>query len=451
MKMRMKIVVFALVVSVVWAVNLFWVDAVQPVVSADLAVANVNGKNAEWQAVNVFQKNKGLVGVISFISMLALGLFMFVPRGKEEKPVEAGVASKVALFALLGFIIIATSGCRKPYDVPEYGDISTSETGFLVKLEGDTANQAKFNSVQFLEEKKVSTKRVQIVHRWNQTGYWGTEGKWIPIVRLIKVDRSPVTRQWEAKVGPDGKVVPGGDAIWIESADSVGFSMGWSISGYVKEEDAATFLYMYPSGSLAVVMDGEIRARVLEVAANVAAGFKLDILRDKKIQLATEVKKNITEFFATRGITITTVGMYGGMTYENPEIQKSIDQTFISQQEKVNAAAFLDAQRDKNARIQSEAIAVAEASRSKAQGTADGNYMIAQAEAKGIEAINEAIAKANNNPMLIQLKGFEVEKARIEKWNGDYRGMTIVGSGANTWVGIGNNTPTNVAVPAVAK
>ena len=42
-----------------------------------------------------------------------------------------------------------------------------------------------------------------------------------------------------------------------------------------------------------------------------------------------------------RGITITTIGQFGGMTYENTKIQDAIDQVFISQQEKERAAAAL--------------------------------------------------------------------------------------------------------------
>lgn len=38
------------------------------------------------------------------------------------------------------------------------------------------------------------------------------------------------------------------------------------------------------------------------------------------------------------------VGMVGGMTYENPEIQKAIDKTFIAQQEKVVNLARFEAQ-----------------------------------------------------------------------------------------------------------
>jgi regulator of protease activity HflC (stomatin/prohibitin superfamily) len=125
------------------------------------------------------------------------------------------------------------------------------------------------------------------------------------------------------------------------------------------------------------------------------------------------------------------------MTYENPKIQDAIDQTFVSQQEKVNASAFLDAQKDKNARINSEAVALAEASRAKAKGEADG-----------IEFINQALAKANNNPQLIELRQIEVEKARIDKWNGTYP-STVAGAGAQTWVGLSQKD--EVAPVAVKK
>jgi regulator of protease activity HflC (stomatin/prohibitin superfamily) len=171
-------------------------------------------------------------------------------------------------------------------------------------------------------------------------------------------------------------------------------------------------------------MNSEIRGRVQMTSANFSAQYKLDDLRNKKNEMAKKVQEDVIEFFKTRGITITMVGMFGGMTYENPKIQDAIDQTFVSQQEKVNASAFLDAQKDKNARINSEATALAEASRSKAKGEADG-----------IEFINVALAKANNNPQLIELRQIEVEKARIDKWNGTYP-STVAGAGAQTWVGL---------------
>jgi len=77
---------------------------------------------------------------------------------------------------------------------------------------------------------------------------------------------------------PDGR----DQAIRIESADSVGFSMGFTCTGFIAEEDASKFLYWYPSGALADVIDREVRGRIQQSAAEVAAKYPLDQLRSRK-------------------------------------------------------------------------------------------------------------------------------------------------------------------------
>ena len=236
-------------------------------------------------------------------------------------------------------------GC-KPYDLPEFREIDTSETGFLIPLEGDTTNQRTFDSESYLNERKVATKRVQIPHRWVQTGRLPSSGRWIGTVRLIKVDRSPITREWTADntSGTSAR----NQAIWIESKDSVGFSVGFNCTSFIKEEDTAKFLYMYRNKSLAQMMDTEIRARIQAVAAEVASRYDLDVLRARKQEIIDEVRKNVIPFFTERGISITTIGMFGGFTYENPKIQAAIDETFVAQQLKViSEAQFLAQQKKK--------------------------------------------------------------------------------------------------------
>src|SRR5262249_44062829 len=105
---------------------------------------------------------------------------------------------RIMIFVLfcLALVLIGTSSCVRSYDRPEYVEIDTSETGFLIPLEGDMAEQVKFQSEDFLKQHKVAAKRVQITHRWSQEGRWPTDGRWIPTVRLVKVNRSPVTREW---------------------------------------------------------------------------------------------------------------------------------------------------------------------------------------------------------------------------------------------------------------
>ena len=325
-----------------------------------------------------------------------------------------------------------TSGCMKAYDKPEFVEIDTSETGFLIPLEGDTTQQAKFQSEEYLKQRKVAAKRVQITHRWSQEGRLANDGRWLPTVRLVKVNRSPVTREWNTPqtTVANGAIQRSDKAIWIESGDSVGFSMGFTCTGFISEDDAAKFLYWYPSGSLADVMDREARGRIQQIAAEVAARYPLDALRSKKQEISDAVKLDLTNFFAARGITITTVGMFGGMTYENPAIQKAIDETFIAQQLKTVSEAKFDAQKKENERIELEASAIAEKARREALGQADARTTAAKAEAEAIRMINTAAQEAQSNPLLLQLKSLEVEKARVEKWDGRYPQWWMAGNAA---------------------
>src|SRR5262245_57349858 len=213
---------------------------------------------------------------------------------------------RIAIFgSLLGsaLVLIGTSSCVRPFDRPEYVEIDTSETRFLIPLEGDSTEQVKFQSVDFLTQHKVAAKRVQITHRWSQEGRWPTDGRWIATVRLIKVNRSPVTPEWvTTQTTSSGVAIQRADkAIWIESGDSVGFSMGFTCTAFIPEEDASRFLYWYPSGSLADVMDKEFRGRIQQAAAEVAAKYPLDGLRSRKQEIADAVKVDVTNFFATRG------------------------------------------------------------------------------------------------------------------------------------------------------
>ena len=207
-------------------------------------------------------------------------------------------------------------------------------------------------------------------------------------------------------------------AIWVESDDSVGFSMGFTATGYIREEDAAKFLYWYPSGSLSQVMDTEVRARVQAAVAAVAAGYPLDGLRSKKEEMVEAARKDVIPFFAERGITITTVSQFGGMTYENPEIQKAIDNVFIAQQEKAVNRAKFEAQQKANERIELEAKALAEKARVAAKGEADAKLTAAEAEAQALVKLAEAVKNAG--PGVMVLRQIEIEQKKAERWDGKY-------------------------------
>lgn len=68
-------------------------------------------------------------------------------------------------------MMVFTAGYfRKPYDKPEYKEIKPNETAFVFPLENDLNKQSKFQSAELLAQNKIASKRIQITHRWNQTG-----------------------------------------------------------------------------------------------------------------------------------------------------------------------------------------------------------------------------------------------------------------------------------------
>lgn len=390
------------------AFNSFEATGASTLVANQLALNAVNGGNAEFIAQYSYNHLMHLNFWAVFMTILVASAMWL----KELKK-ASGVA---ALFALMS--VLSLPSC-KPYQKPVYKEIKSNETAFVIPLEGDGASQVKFDSKAALEKHKVATKRIEVPTRWNQTGRGPGSGEWIPTVTVIIVDRSPLTRNWEAGSNGTSRV---DQAIWVESSDSVGFSMGFNCTAFIKEEDTSQFLYWYSSGSLATVMDSEIRGRVQRVAAEESAKLPLDDLRDKKNQIAAAIQADVIPFFAERGITITTVGMFGGMTYENPEIQKSIDNVFVAQQQKNVALAKYDAQKKENERVILEAEGVAKQKTIAAEAEAKQRQIQADAEAHAIATLTKSIAEGGSN--YLNYKQMEISLKQAERWDGSLPKIT---------------------------
>jgi hypothetical protein len=349
---------------------------------------------------------------------------------------------KFIMFAILAAFSMSLTGCVKPVEPKVLVTASPNETMFVVPLVGENQKtQDKFNSEEYFSQKKVAVREFQVPHRWLQTGRMEFNGKWIPAVSVIKVDRSPVTIAFDVAKETEAPV-------WVESSDSVGFSTGFSISAMIEEQDTAKFLYRYQAASLRDVIIREVRARIQAVAADFAAKHPLDKLRGMKTEMMNAIRLDVVPFFKERGINITTIGQFGGMTYENKDIQMAIDKVFIAQQEKETAKAALDAVADINKKTaalaeQEKANAItlatgqAEAVRLTAEAVAKGNLLKAQADAQGIESVAAATQKAASNPLFIQVRQLDVELKKIEKWAGAVPTIVVgADSKANLFMGL---------------
>jgi len=321
-----------------------------------------------------------------------------------------------------------SGGCRKPYNKEIFQEIESYETAFVIPLEGDVSDQVVLGSVDELRAMQVEIKRIPIPQRFHQTGRRGWQGEWIPTVRVITVDRRPITREWtaDANSGTNQR----NEAIWIESADSIEFSVGFTCTAYIDKPGTADFLYQYSSQSLAETMDSEIRAQIQSRAAEVASQYNLSELRARKQEIIDAVRVTIIPFFAERGITITTVGMFGGLNYKNQEIQDAIDAVFRAQTDEETALAELAAQRNRNQTIELAAEAAANAVRIKAQGEADA-----------INSVTEAIDTSGD--IYLAYLGKMNRRAEISQWDGAYPrqlwNMTSGGGGGG--VGVLVSTP----------
>jgi hypothetical protein len=233
------------------------------------------------------------------------------------------------IFSLLAVAFVVTIGCG-PYKVEMPVDIEPDETAFMVKLEGDTlSGQAKFESVEFLEERKVSTKRVILPQRDRSTGrmYWSYE--WIPTARVIKISRKPVQREWTDDT--DSGTSNTYQKLHVESLDSVGFGVGATIMARVDAQNAATFVYYFNGQQLETIIDGPVRGYALSLLSEAFGQMNLEACKKDKTRVFNETRKALISKFTTMGITIDFFGASEGLTYDNAKIQAAIDDQVVSE------------------------------------------------------------------------------------------------------------------------
>lgn len=313
-------------------------------------------------------------------------------------------------------VTIFIPGCFRPFAPVKLEQIKTNEEAFMIPLTKDNKTQTSTNNEAYLKDKLLNVKQVQIPQQWVQRGYeWMgmPNGEWRDGGVLIKVDKSPVTREWTADTatGTSNK----NEAIWVMTSDQVEFSTGWTITARIAStEDAVTFLHNYPNGQLSNVLDSEVRAKIQSEFGIEVTDLPMEQLRKKATPHIARVVKDVEEFFKKRGISITNLGITGGFVYKNPTIQEKLVEVFNAEQEKSIAMAQTDAQKERNNKVQLEAEAKSNAAKKQAEGEAAAIQSVADAKAYEIGKAKE------NLETYLELKKLEIDSKRVEKWNGSY-------------------------------
>jgi molybdopterin-biosynthesis enzyme MoeA-like protein len=349
MKYRITLTVLFFLLAV-----LFYVvgqSSVSDVATSEIAVSQTNGGAAEYVAAHEANPNNLLNLYLCFAAPLVVIMWCYSILKSNIKRKNSFIP--VGAFVALAVLIV---GCRGPAEVDEYVEIDTSETAFVISL-SDANTQDQLQSVEFLRENQVSVKRIKISHVKKSTGRYSWNYEWISGIRVVVVDRSPVSREWTHN--EETGSTPSNQAFTVESAESIDFQIGATCTAMITEEDAALYLYHFPGKPLEEVMDENIRSFVQAQLFEKFGKLTLEEARTQKSDVFSTVRAEAVSHFAEMGITITSLGGSDGMVYSDPKVQDQINQNFAAQQEEERSRARATAQSIDNERILEEAYVYA--------------------------------------------------------------------------------------------
>jgi hypothetical protein len=247
-------------------------------------------------------------------------LLWWKPIVKLIRTAGTGVAG-----LLLVGVLLSTTGCMGPAKVLPLEVVGPNETAFVIPMEGDSTKQAKFESVDFLKAHKVLSKRIEIPVRERSTGrgWWSYE--YIPMARVIRVDRNLVTREWTSD-DKSGTTIKN-EALSVASLDSINFHLGVNMTASILEEDAPLYLYWHGQKPLAEVVDSNVRGYLQGIMANEFGKRTLEAGKKEKAEIFNLANTETITKFKKVGITISYVGAAGGLMFDDPAIQTKINET----------------------------------------------------------------------------------------------------------------------------
>lgn len=295
--------------------------------------------------------------------------------------------------ALLFAMAVMFTGCVRPYDKPEYVEIGPNETAFVIPMFTDdnvkTEDQVHLNeNVEFYQRNMVSSKLIQIPHKWIKTGRFARSGYYKGTVRVITVDLTPRSGNWL----PNDK-----NAIKVETAASQGITIPMSYTIRIKPEDAALYLSYYKAVDFQSVIDTQINRFFAQEAGKSFHNVEYkDVAKQRDIILSDAVEKTKAHFKA-QGITIDQLAIVDGLVYDDKSLQTNIDEQakiqaqIVLEEQKANLITKQKANKIAEANIEAD-VARAKAStldielkRARAMQEIENTKLIAQAQAEAIK------------------------------------------------------------------
>lgn len=276
------------------------------------------------------------------------------------------VAAIIPVAAMLALTNPAQAFFEKT-DRTEIVPIFPNESAFWIPNQGDVkGKQVQMESVEYLNANKIAARNFQIPHA-KLTGSAGASifsgwDYYVPTGRLIKVDRTPFSREWVDATDRGTSMQKEG--FPCQTQEGLNITVGVSIGTSVAEADAAKFLYRFgvkpPPGqlsndgraidndgniifasvwhgrSLREVMDDVGRKYVQTLACGQIAKRTFIVANKESVEIMESIKADATKYFATVGITLDFIGWGDSFEFDKP-VQEAVNRLFIAQQDEAIA------------------------------------------------------------------------------------------------------------------
>lgn len=377
-RLALRGIVSLVLIALLALFNNLW-SAFAPAYRAAASVGQLSNSNEGYGMANLLASD--WVSTIVFGVVVAMLVFLWAG------PVMHLLRRKGVLPGMISIIVLLTSTACGTYS--RFEEIGPNETAFLIPLTGaNKDSQGKFESEEFLLEKKIAAKRVEIQRvRLNDKAMAFAFGSVVDAERLIKVDRKPVTREWVK--ASDRGTSKKDESISAESNESIDFYSGVAASASILEQDAHKFLYWYGGKSLAEVMDEDVRPYIQGVLSSEFNSRRLSEILNKRKEIFQITYEAARDTFKAKGVTIAYISSTEGLTYKDPKIQETINQVFAAQQDVEKTRQQLSSQENlKQVEI------------SKAEAVAEGIKRKGEADAYALAVKGEQL---KNNPQLVAL------------------------------------------------
>ena len=236
------------------------------------------------------------------------------------------------MILLVGLISMMLESCLfiRRYDKPEYVEIETNETAFIVDLfqDNDVTLENQVQSNPEASYKAVNQKLIQIPHKWKKMGRFPNSGEWIPTKKVVVVSNSPISGTWE-------------NDIKVETNGSQGFTVPMKFAIRVEPQNAALYLSKFPANIQILENDkpiSKMRSSVdkvandqfkTQVAAELSKEFHKyeykDVMPQRDVIVGAAVER-ITEWATRYGITIDNLAVYNGLIPDDTTLQDQMDE-----------------------------------------------------------------------------------------------------------------------------